>query len=281
MRHRYVGWAALFALMALGVQACGGSPLATPDRGDIKVVYDHIEDRHEAAVNTVRQAKVLENAAADVNSRVRLRRNIWIEVTDDLPKEVDAASFLPANRTLFIPASFIDEVSHQMAGPEAAAVTGINDPAALTVGSIRYVTYRELGLILTQQFILPVPGGGEANEKAADDFAALMTAQEGAGAVPADASVLFIHLSGQPKKDVDEQRVYAKENGLNAERLRHFACIVLGSNPTDFRTALVDTGPVPAADAGSCPQEFAAAAARWNRYMRPYVRAGAPPFGTA
>lgn len=281
MRRRFVAPAALLALVVLGVSACGGSPLSTPDKGDIKVVYDHIEHAHQGAVNTVRQARVFENAAADVNARVRLRRNIWIDVTDDLPKEVNAPSFLPANRTLFIPASFIDEVSHEVSKPEAAAVTDIHDSTVLTVGSVRYVTFRELGLVLIQQFLLPIPGGGEANEKVADEFAALMTAEEGAGAVPADASVLFLHLSGEPKKDVDEQQVYAKQNSLTAARLRRFACIVLGSNPTRFRNALVDTGPVPATEADSCPQEFAAAADRWDRDMHPYMRAGAPPFGTA
>jgi hypothetical protein len=146
------------------------------------------------------------------------------------------------------------------------------------IGNTLFTLTHELGHAVIQVFQLPVLG---LEEDAADTFATLALLHIGSefsrGAL-LDAARGLMRVA-QKDQMLGVKPVFFDAHGLDQQRAYQIVCLMVGSNPEEFRQVAERAG-LPADRREECVYDFEQAEDAWVRLLKPHFRraAGKPSF---
>ena len=243
----------------------GGSPVSlTPgsrkDEGDF--IVRHMElaaPKYKEIDRQVKEAKLLENAAAKLNAALALPADIQLRTRDC--KEVNAF-YDPNDRSVTMCYELMEHFFRTFKS------TGMDDDKAYGKmnDAVRFVFLHEIGHALIDQYKLPVAGN---EEDAADRCSAYINlkelGEEGLRAVYAAADAFSI----ESKQSGSSSRSLADEHLLREQRFYNSLCMIYGSDP-EKHARIVDNGYLPKERATRCKGEYQRAVDSWINLLAPW-----------
>ena len=230
------------------------------DEGDFIVQHLAIETpRYKEIDRQVKDARLLEDAASQLNDALILPRDIYLRTKDC--KEVNA--FYDANdRSVTMCYELMEHFyrTFKNAGSsEEHAYSRMND-------AVRFVFLHEIAHALIDQYKIPVAGN---EEDAADRCSAYINLKElgesGVKAVYAAAEAFAI----ESKQSTDSKRSLADEHLLREQRFYNSLCMIYGSNP-EKHAKIVNDGFLPKERAVRCKGEYQRAVDSWISLLGPW-----------
>ena len=271
--HRRVAALLVAALLAAGCS--GGSDSAT-DSGQMTVRYGDATTPEAVRGRTLmRNEKLLEGLAADVNASLKLPRDV--ELAGEQCGQANATwnsaknrikicyELVDLNLRLFDRNPADGEVLGELSQPEA--VVAVTDATIATV-------YHELGHAVIALYDLPVTG---REEDVADQLAAfvILRADHFLRDFPNPARVAGEYAEmfnlWAAKRGVADQTDFAAEHSLNETRMYNLKCWIYGSDPV-ANAGMITGGGLPANRAGGCPQEYQQLSRAWSTLLAPYLK---------
>jgi hypothetical protein len=230
------------------------------DKGDFKVENVSITNSRYAALDRkVKDEKLLENAAEDLNRALKLPGDITIRAQSC---GVENAEFDPNNNRITICYELMERFYNLY------RLEGLDEKKAneKMFDAIRFVFLHEVGHALIDNYKLPVTGN---EEDAADRCSSYINIEElgekGVRAVlaAADAFRIDSRRSSPGKKDL------ADEHLLNEQRFYKSLCMIYGSDPSKYEY-FVKEGYLPKERAVRCPQEYQRTVESWTSLLEPW-----------
>lgn len=230
------------------------------DEGDFIAKYLEIETpRYKEIDRQVKDAKLLENAAAKLNASLILPRDIYLRTKDC--KEANA--FYDAkDRSITICYELMEHfyrLFKSAGASEDQVYSKMND-------AVRFVFLHEIGHALIDQYKLPVAGN---EEDAADRCSAYINleelGEEGVRSVYAAADAFAL----ESKQSDNANRDLADEHLLREQRLYNSLCMIYGSNPAKHKK-IVDEGYLPKERAVRCQGEYQRTVGSWISLLEPW-----------
>lgn len=230
------------------------------DKGDFKVEKVSLTDSRYAALDQkVKDEKLLENAAEELNRALKLPKDIII-----IAKScgIENAEFDPNNNRITICYELMNRFYNLY------RLNGMNEKEAdeKMFDAIRFVFLHEVGHALIHNYNLPIVSN---EEDAADRCSSYINikelGEEGVRAVlaAADAFRIDSRLSSPGKRDL------AGEHLLNEQRFYNSLCMIYGSNPSRYEYFVQD-GYLPEERAVRCPQEYQRTVESWVSLLAPW-----------
>jgi Putative metallopeptidase len=263
--------AATLLVASVAVAACEGDETAETD-GQVRIVYhdDAIEPENREVANMIRQSGVIEQLADGVNRTVALRQDLTVNVTDAVPPGVTDAVTQPFGETIFMPPAFFT----QMHALSSDIVSTVERPAMfpenkynaddLTALSTQFIFGHEMGHALQRNLQLANLG---LEEDAADGFASFFTVNEVGPDPSIAAAILFDALARQEELTLEG---LSSDHPVTQQRVFNFLCLLDGSDPERFDSALVGGGYIPESRAPLCAPEWAALDYGWWTQLEPH-----------
>lgn len=240
-----------------GDSAGQGASETPTDRGDFRPVYG--KTGNPDLEQALRESKMLEGLATELNSIVALPRDVTIELLD-----------------CGEPNAFYSDQEHRIAvcyelielfdKGFAKVIDTDEEIAEATIGATLFTFFHELGHALVHELGLPITG---KEEDAVDQLATVVLLAGGDdGALMAlDGAESFLLEAAQ---DGFEQLPFWDEHSLDEQRFYNIVCLVYGSNP-DAHGALVESGDLPEERAERCPDEYKQVEGAWDRLLAPHM----------
>lgn len=230
------------------------------DNGDFKVEYSDISNSKYAELHEkIKNEKLLENAATDLNKALSLPEDIIITSKDCGEAN---AQFDPNTQTVTICYELMAhfyEIFRKDGMGEKKADEKMND-------AIRFVFLHEVGHALIYNYKLPIMGN---EEDAADRCSSYINITElgdkGVKAVLAAADAFKI----ESKDSSPTKRSMADEHLLQEQRHYNSLCMIYGSNPSKY-SYFVEDDYLPEARADRCPQEYKKTVDSWKSLLAPW-----------
>lgn len=143
------------------------------------------------------------------------------------------------------------------------------------VGNMLFVTLHELGHGAVDQFSIPMLG---REEDAADNFAIINLLQVGSAfshRILVEAAKGWF-LSDRRDRTDKEPLEYYDEHGLDKQRAYQIVCVMVGSDPVQFKD-LADETKLPGDRQKSCKRDFDVAASGWETTLKPHQHVDGQP----
>ncbi len=246
--------------------ACGPptQAAAPPVRGGLSVSYEApLRGADERAF--LRERRLAERVAEDVNGAVRLPRRI--EIVGRTCKKDAVPEYDPETGRIALCYGFVGEVRSMFRSDGAA------DPDERTAGVISETLYHEAAHALIDKLALPFTG---REEDVADQFAAyrlLDQGERGRDALLAAADNYDQYAREADPSDGDP----SDEHAPDAVRSANYRCYLYGSAPrgkaAKERRTLVDGKRLSKERAELCEEEYANLRRGWARLLQPYAAA--------
>lgn len=218
------------------------------DNGDFKVVNVPVTDGKYADLDrVVKEQKMLENAADDLNTKLTLP---WdITMTAKVCGQINAF-YNPNDRSITICYEFM-ELFQRLYVEQGDSQQVANQKM---FDATTFIFCHELGHALINAYKLPVTG---REEDVADQVATYISSEEmgesGERAAIAGA-VGFLLLSQKRGSGVDDTQ-FADEHSMDKQRYYNIVCWLYGHDPNKYQN-LVQDGTLPPARAQRCPSEY-------------------------
>jgi hypothetical protein len=278
-RQRWVPASSRSALLllaaALAVGCSGGADTGT-DSGQMTVSYGDATTPEAVRGRTLmRNEKLLEGLAADVNDSLKLPRDV--ELAGEQCGQANATwnsvknrikicyELVDLNLRLFDSNPADGEVLGELSQPEA--VVAVTDA---TVGTV----YHELGHAVISLYDLPVTG---REEDVADQLAAFAILEPNAVLKDfPDPSRVAGHYAEMfklwaAKRGTADQTDFAAEHSLNETRMYNLKCWIYGSDPAAHAGMITD-GRLPEDRATGCQEEYQQLSRAWSTLLAPYLK---------
>ncbi len=228
------------------------------DTGDFKPVYGRSENTELA--DGMREAKVLEGLAEELNSLVALPGDVDLALED-----CGEANAYYDEQTSKVAVCY--ELIELFAELFDKRFDVENEAVEATVGATLFTLFHEVGHALVHELELPVTG---KEEDAVDQLAALVLIAGGdEGRLMAlDGAESF--LLGQ-EADGFADLPFWDTHSLDEQRFYNIACLVYGADPDNHRE-LVKSGDLPEERAEGCAQEFEQIDGAWDKILEPHLK---------
>ena len=230
------------------------------DSGDFTVEHVAVTNAKYAELDrAVRQEKLLENAAAQLNQALILPYNIVLRTKDC--GEVNAF-YQSDDHSVTV---CYELMEHFFKIFKSAGLSD-NEANQKMLDAIRFAFLHEIGHALIDTYKLPVMGN---EEDAADRCSAYVNLEElgpeGVNAVLAAADAFNI----ESKMVAQDKRNLADEHLLQEQRFYNSLCMTYGSNTSKYGY-LVSKGYLPKARADRCESEYARTVDSWKNLLAPW-----------
>jgi len=230
------------------------------DEGDFIAEHEPVQNpRYYEIDRQIKQEKLLERAADDLNRALILPHNIFIRAKDC--GEVNAF-YNPDDQSVTICYELMEQFFKDFKS------AGYTDQKAYNkmFDAIRFVFLHELGHALIDTYKLPITGN---EEDAADRCSAYINldelGDEGVKAVIAAADAFQI----ESKQSSGHDRNMADEHLLQEQRFYNALCMMYGSNPDKY-SAILTEGYLPKERAVRCPAEYQRMVESWVDLLQPW-----------
>lgn len=230
------------------------------DNGDFQVEYVDVQDqRYSKLNNELRQEKVLEAAAKDLNKALALPHDITL-VTRDCGQV--NAFYNPNDRSVTLCYELLDHFYglFKKAGRSDQEATQDMFDAA------QFVFLHEIGHAVIDAHKIPIAG---REEDAADGLSTFINLEElkdnGARATIAAADLFYIQGKMSGGKDLP----FYDEHSLDQQRFYNLLCSLYGSNPSKYG-GIVSKGLLPEARAVRCTAEYEQMKRTWTDLLAKY-----------
>ena len=143
------------------------------------------------------------------------------------------------------------------------------------VGNMLFVMLHELGHGAIEQFKIPILG---REEDTADNFAIIRLLEVGSAfshRILVEATRGWF-LSDRRDRDSKEPLYYYDEHGLDKQRAYQIVCIMVGSDPVEFKD-LADQTKMPDDRQSTCKIDYDTAFSGWSTVLKPDLRSPEQP----
>ncbi|MEP6923945.1 MAG: DUF4344 domain-containing metallopeptidase [Pyrinomonadaceae bacterium] len=232
----------------------------TPDNGDFLVEYVEVQDsRYQKINDNLRQEKVLESAAKDLNKSLALPYDITL-VTRDCGQV--NAFYNPADHSVTLCYELLDNfytLFKKSGRGDTEATQDMFDAA-------QFVFLHELGHALIDAYQLPVTGKEEDSADGLSTYICLEELKEnGARSTIAAAELFGLQAQSTSKEDLP----FYDEHSLDQQRFYNLLCSLYGKDPDKYET-LVTKGLLPKPRAVRCPNEYQQLKKAWTNLLGKY-----------
>lgn len=231
-----------------------------PDNGDFLVEYIDVQDEQYEKVNQeMRQEKVLERAAKELNKSLALPYDITL-VTRDCG-QINA--FYSQDEHSVTMCYEIMDFYYQL-----FRKSGLSEQEASQkmFDTMQFIFLHELGHALIDAYQLPVTGN---EEDSADRLSSYINLKElgdsGSRAAIAAANAFSLQSELQDNKHLP----FYDEHSLDQQRFYNILCALYGSNPDKYEI-LVTKNLLPEQRAARCPNEYQQIVRTWEGLLKPY-----------
>lgn len=230
------------------------------DAGDFIVQHQEVATaRYKEIDRQVKEARLLETAAAKLNEALALPADIFLRTRDC--KDINA--YYDGNdRSVTMCYELMEHFFRTFRADgvsEEKAYEKMND-------AVRFVFLHEIGHALIDQYKLPVAGN---EEDAADRCSAYINlkelGEEGVRAVYAAADAFAI----ESKNSENSSRNLADEHLLREQRFYNSLCMIYGSDPAKH-ARILENGYLPKERAARCQGEYQRTVDAWVDLLRPW-----------
>ncbi|MEU3872519.1 MULTISPECIES: DUF4344 domain-containing metallopeptidase [Streptomyces] len=237
---------------------------APPARGGLSVSYDVPTAGESDERAFLKERRLPERVADDLNGSLRLRKRI--DIIGTTCKKDATPEYDPETARIVLCYGFVREVRSMFEADGAAA------PADRTAGVISETLYHEAAHALIDRLDLPFTG---REEDVADQFAAYRLLDQGApgrAALLAAADNYAQYARESDPSDTDP----SDEHAPDAVRSANYRCYLYGAArgpAAGERPRLVDGKRLSKERAALCEQEYASLRRGWTRLLAPYAAA--------
>lgn len=236
----------------------------TSDNGDFIALYNPANNPAYASYEqTFKQARLLENIAANLNSELALPTNITIVFTEC--NGMVNAFYSPKERTIAMCYELVDQFRQlylQGGGTIEDTGTGI-------AGAVFLTMYHEVGHALIDVLDLPTTG---AEEIVVDQLSTFILVEQGGetGEMLALNGARFYLLMARRNEQLGAKHPYWDVHATDEQRFFNFACWIYGSNPDKYGY-LVDRA-LPKQRALGCSDEYRRFVKGWRNALAPFIK---------
>ena len=231
-----------------------------PDKGDFQVEYVEVQDERYQKINdNLRQEKVLESAAKDLNKNLALPYDITL-VTRDC-NQVNAF-YNPEDHSVTLCYELLDNfytLFKNSGRGDSEATQDMFDAA-------QFVFLHELGHALIDAYKLPVTGKEEDSADGLSTYICLEELKENGARSTIAAAELF---ALQAKSNNTDDLPFYDEHSLDQQRFYNLLCSLYGKDPDKY-DILVTKGMLPKPRAVRCPTEYAQLKQSWTNLLEKY-----------
>ncbi len=236
------------------------NPDSKEDAGDFKVEYQKLSSsRFESLDKKVKNERLLENAAEDLNRALKLPEDVFLTARDCGEAN---AEFDPNTQTITV----CYELMQRFYNLYRSDGIGPDEADEKMFDAIRFVFLHEVGHAMIYNYKLPIMGN---EEDAADRCSSYINIEElgdkGVKAVLAAADGFRI----DSRRESRSKRDLADEHLLQEQRFYNSLCMIYGSNPDKYEY-FVDDGYLPEDRARRCPQEYQRTVDSWVNLLAPW-----------
>ncbi len=231
-----------------------------PDNGDFLVEYVEVQDsRYQKINDNLRQEKVLESAAKDLNKNLALPYDITL-VTRDC-NQVNAF-YNPEDHSVTLCYELLDNFYTLFKNSGRGDTEATQD----MFDAAQFVFLHELGHALIDAYKLPVTGKEEDSADGLSTYICLEELRENGARSTIAAAELF---ALQAKSNNTADLPFYDEHSLDQQRFYNLLCSLYGKDPNKYET-LVDKGLLPKPRAVRCPTEYAKLKQSWISLLEKY-----------
>jgi hypothetical protein len=234
------------------------NPKANQDKGDFIVAYPGVKDmKYQELDASIKQQKILENAAKQLNAALTLPRDVTIQSLDcGTPN----AFYSPDKHAMYICYELM-ELFFDVFKRE-----GVSDDEANTrmFNAIQFVFLHELGHALIHNYELGVAG---KEEDVADQLATYVSIEEVQDGEKnaLNGALTFMLLS----KGQDTQKLpYYDEHSLGPQRYFNILCWLYGHSPQKYQDLVPKS--LPEERAVRCSDEYSKFTKYWKKELKPF-----------
>ena len=251
---------------ALLVAGCGGDAQMDPDPGRMIVSYgDATTAEGVRGGASLKRTRVLEDLAGDVNSSLKLPRDITV-VAEQCGRV--NATWNSTDSRIKICYELVD-LSLRLFGDDES-VDAEQEATNATIGTF----FHELSHALISIYDLPFTG---REEDVADQLAAFVILEPDAvlknfpdPARVAEDYALMFRLWADQRGEVGLSD-FAAAHSVNETRMYNLKCWIYGSDPNAHADMITD-GRLPADRAAGCQEEFQQLIRAWSKLLAPYLK---------
>lgn len=235
------------------------NPKANQDKGDFVVQHPSVKDlKYQELDASIKQQKILENAAGKLNKALTLPKDITLKSFDC---GVENAYFMPKDNSINMCYELMDLFFKVFRAQE-----GISDEEAnkRMFNAIQFVFLHELGHALVHNYELGVTG---KEEDAADQLATYVSIEEMEDGEEnaLNGALTFMLLSqGQDGKNLP----FADEHSLGPQRFYNILCWLYGHNPQKYANLVPKS--LPEERAVRCSDEYVKFTRYWKKELKPF-----------
>lgn len=231
---------------------------AKEDKGDFIVSYPGVKDmKYQELDASIKQQKILENAAKQLNAALSLPRDITLSSLDcGTPN----AFYQPTKHTIYICYELM-ELFYKVFENKGVAPAEANQRM---FNAIQFVFLHELGHSLIHNYELGVTG---KEEDASDQLATYVSIEEVENGEEnaLNGALTFILLSeNQDTKNLP----YYDEHSLGPQRYYNILCWLYGHNPQKYQHLVPKS--LPEERAVRCSDEYAKFTKYWKKELKPF-----------
>ena len=232
----------------------------SPDNGDFQVEYVEVQDsRYQKINDNLRQEKVLESAAKDLNKNLALPYDITL-VTRDC-NQVNAF-YNPEDHSVTLCYELLDNFYTLFKNSGRGDTEATQD----MFDAAQFVFLHELGHALIDAYKLPVTGKEEDSADGLSTYICLEELKENGARSTIAAAELF---ALQAKSNNTADLPFYDEHSLDQQRFYNLLCSLYGKDPDKYET-LVTKGLLPKPRAVRCPTEYGQLKQSWTRLLENY-----------
>lgn len=229
------------------------------DKGDFVVQYATLQNQRFKEIDQqLRQEKVLEDAATQLNKNLKLPTNIYLKTKDC--GEVNAL-YDPNDSSITVCYELMEDFFKLFKS------TGKSDQEAYDkmFDAIRFVFLHELGHAMIDVYNLPITGNEEDAADRASAYICLEEIEGGVRSVLAAAEAFAI----ESKRRTPGGRDMADEHLLQEQRFYNSLCMIYGSDTVKYQN-LVGGKYLPKERAVRCPSEYERTTQSWKELLKPW-----------
>jgi hypothetical protein len=226
------------------------------------VVYERIKNPdYQALLKDLKSAGALESIAADLNSAIRIPKDISITFGECGSPN---AFYDPNKQKITLCFELIERFA-TVFGEDSESAEDLEDAI---VGATVFVLYHELGHALIHILDLPITG---KEEDAVDQLSTLILSGDDDGEAAAINGASYFYLEYQGNDNKIDDLAFADEHSLEAQRFYNILCWIYGQNEKKF-DGLVSNGVLPKDRAVRCSGEFQRLQKAWGTILQEHLR---------
>jgi hypothetical protein len=230
------------------------------DKGDFLVEFVELKNSKYTEIDKqIKDEKLLENAANQLNKSLNLPYNITLRTKDC--EEVNAL-YDPNDHSITVCYELMEYFHRTF--KNVGKSEEIANQKMFDV--VRFVFLHELGHALIDAYSLPITGN---EEDAADRLSAYICLEELGAEGVRSAVTAAEAFALQSKNNSNTQRDFYDEHLLEEQRFYNILCMIYGSD-TKKHSDIVDSQHLPKERAVRCENEYAKTSQSWKNLLKPY-----------